>query len=342
MVNQPLLISSQDACVSKQCEIEEWEEKMEKTCYHCHPLYYQSIAVDCLYFSQQESNIRFAAKTPDPQSEDLTFYVINPKWKYDIGWRANLAFSFDSEWECNFRWTYINNHANSTPDFEPNFGVFTSLTSNGIYGYGNSFAQSIKGKWSLLMNVADLELVKPFYINSALLFRPLLGIKGCYIKRDLQVNYTDYQNNSFTALNPNQVNCSSWVHGIGPEVGLDVRFLTRSKLDLFCRTVFSSMVGNFHTNTKYSKYTQFVVTPASFTKTTIKDDVKRLFCMLQLQAAVSKRWDICGSTLEILIGWETQFWIKQLRLDTLNTLDTHTEESDLTLYGPFARIALTF
>ncbi|MBX9743673.1 MAG: hypothetical protein K2X08_00500, partial [Chlamydiales bacterium] len=75
----------------------------------------------------------------------------------------------------------------------------------------------------------------------------------------------------------------------------------------------------------------------------VKDNVPLSFSMMQLQASLSKVFAIGNhSSLELLIGWETQFWWNQNRIEWYSSLTIPSGGANLSLQGPFGRIEYKF
>ncbi len=343
----------------------------QKTCCCCNcinataPLDNMGFYIDILYFKPIQDTLKYGEKntfTMGPIDPSFATYAnpifssppgesVNQLFDYKLGVRANLQIPLNyDEWEFDLTYTYFH------PLMPPSIAIdaaqflFTTL-SNSYYPLANNSLNNqcgyINGVWRLKMDVGELELKRPFLVGKSLVIQPLLGIKTSLVRQHVQVKYQDYYLGIVGATgfppvtSPQKVIGKSKVWGVGPELGAEMKFLIPRHFSFFLRGAFSCMLGRFNTTTKY---TDFVTAVGGATGATIiREKLTRLFSVAQLQGSVSKWWMLgkCSS-LELMVGWETQVWWRQNRMNWFSTVALPPDGSDLTLQGPFGRVNITF
>lgn len=297
-----------------------------------------AISVEFLYFKAIEDTLRYAEKIPQSPTAQPVYHSIEQEWAYDPGVRASLSFAIGPDWEIAGVWTYIRPTPPSVSDYDDFNSIFMSLDVPVFNSTGNTQAKYVQGGWRLKMNVWDLELRKPVYLCDSVMLLPVFGVKGCLLDQKMSVTYSQILQTVPLDETPQHVNAKNKVWGVGPEIGLSGKLLM-PRLWSFCfRGALASLAGEFDLSTVYSQ----LLVASSGSTITINDKIFRLFSTWQLQVALSKKWDFDPGGLEIVLGWETQVWMRQNRWDFFSTLAHPPEGSDLTLYGPFAKVVFDF
>lgn len=314
-------------------------------------------SADVLYFQPVEDNLKYAetntvSLTPTGRSVDQEF-------TFKLGVRAafHIPLYYD-DWGLDLSYMYFHPTMPVTSKTDPNQFLFMTLTQTYFVQVNNALnlqCGQVTAHWKLKMDVVNAELKRSCWFGKSFFIEPIIGVQGSDIRQRLLVRYENlYINNGAIGpngplLNPKKVTSSSEVWGIGPEVGANMRFLLPQGVNLFFRAAFSSMFGQFKTTTKYTDIIATSGTPPILFSypvqnvSILKEKIARSFSMMQIQASVTKLWKF-GSTgsVELVLGWETQFWWSQNRFNWFSTVSLPSEGADLSLQGPFGRVDVQF
>lgn len=303
----------------------------------CWPSPNGSITLEFLYFKAMMDNLRYGVKYP--------FQVLHPNYvianieqhfEYDPGGRINLGFTLDDFWELEVSWTYFNAHPGTTSAFS-NQEIIPLMTSTALGGTGTSTANSLHGKWQMTMNVFNFDFKKPFCIGKTLMFAPILGVQGAIFRHVQNAEFGGVVPSTFGTPTPTKVGGTNKVWAVGPDVAIEARLLAKRRLDLYMRAAYSAMLGQFSGKTSLQDF----LNPTGANLIIIRDASTRVFSMVQVQAAVSKRWEVGRGLIELDLGWETQFWQGINRWDYLSSTVQSTG-GNLMLAGPFFRFSASF
>lgn len=319
-------------------------------------------SADVLYFQPVQDNLKYGetntvSLSPPGQSVDQSFM-------YKLGFRGAMHIPlYYDEWGLDLSYTYFYPTMPTIHKVDGNQFLFMTLTQTyfvQVNNVTNIQCGEITGNWALKMDVLNVELKRNCWLGKTLFIEPLLGVQASRVRQRLVVNYGNlFINNGANGpngpiLNAQKIVSASEVWGVGPEVGANIRFLLPQGFNLFFRAAFSSMFGQFKTTTKYSEFLAtsggptamppgpLVTVPVS-NISTLKETIARSFSMMQVQASFAKLWKF-GKTgsVELVLGWETQFWWSQNRMNWFSTVALPSEGSDLSLQGPFGRLDVQF
>ncbi len=303
------------------------------------PLSNGKVSLEMLYWEGVEESLRYAMKNLTAATPSSPF--VNQNWGYDPGARASIFIPlFYDEWDAGLTYTYFYSTPPATHVKDPEGDLLASLNFSSISSSPWQAATAAKGKWNLKMNVVDFEMTRPFVIGQALLLQPSMGGKACFIRQKVDVHYTYTLKERASAVpqsNAGRIRAHSSVWGVGPEIGCEMRFLIPKHISLSIKGAFSAMLGNFSGVTSYSDYANPDWEGLLVEKKTA------LFEVGQMQVGLSKWWRIKdASSLELTLGWESQIWWGQMRMNWWSTAVLPPEGSTLTVKGPFFRGAFNF
>jgi hypothetical protein len=310
------------------------------------PLHNGNFVVEFLYWEGVEESLRYAMKNWTAVTPSSP--IVNQKLHYSPGARASIyaPLCFD-EWEVGLVYTYFYSTPPTTHVEDPEGDLLASLNFALISSAVEQPAYSATGRWNLKMNVLDLELVRPFVISQSLMLQPLMGGKACFVRQKIDVHYDylydhpNYFNQGYEpetdASNARHIRAHSSVWAVGPEFGCEMRFLIPKHISLSIKGAFSALLGNFSGSTSYSDYKGLT------TEALITENKTAMFEVGQLQCALSKWWRIKSeSSLELTLGWESQIWWGQMRMNWWSTIVLPPQGSTLTVKGPFFKAACSF
>jgi hypothetical protein len=303
---------------------------------------YASISADFLYFKAVEDSLAYALRTPSAWvSGRFSGSFVEPDWDYFPAVRAALAITTATCWDIAAYWTYVYS-SRSTSASSDSYDLYTIMTQATPALSGNAFVNHVAGKWKLNFNVAELLLEGSICLTKNFSLQPAFGIAGAMIRQNVNVRYEDYLIVS-PAVSPQHVTGKNATWGVGPKIALGMVFFMPRDFSFDFLAGFASLLGKSDAKTKYSQFLKsqaLVTSPNDFLEFT--EDSNRLFSMMQIQASLEKRWGCDGDGFSLMLGWETQVWFRQMRLNYFGTIDAVSTGADLTLQGPFIRASLLF
>lgn len=319
---------------------------------------------DVLYFKPVQDNLKYAeTNTISLSPPGKSLYQ---KFSYKLGFRLGVEIPiWYDNWTISSTYLYFHPIMPPARKTDNNQFLFMTLTQP-YYPLVNNFLNvqcgGVKGSWRLRMDSLDLALKRAYQISRSFFIDPILGLQTAEIRQRIEVNYEDIYiingsqpvpGNPLPIISPQKVVATSDVWGVGPELGAEFRFVIPREFNLFFKCLYSCMMGNFNTTTKYTDLLAstsvgispnvIIVTVPQEGSSIMKESLARVFSVLQLQASLSKVWNLNQyGSFECMIGWETQLWWGQNRFNWYSTATMPSEGADLTLQGPFARMNLKF
>lgn len=298
------------------------------------------ISGDLLYFKAVEDSLSFIFNTTNSLDTKNTGQFggsfVEPDWEYTTGFRLALSIPTTLvSWDLDFGWTSVSNNSNKVSKTSNSYSIYTELSQVNLGSSGDAFVNNASGKWHLNLNAFDITLASQIDMNKNLRLKPVLGVEGAIVKQKMAVSYTNFIIQSTYANPPQRVFGKNSTWGIGPKVGLGMTVCMPVDINFFAS--FSSLFGKGKAKTTYSNMLNQPNVPTS-----IMANLTRLFYQVQLQISVEKSWEWKKGFSSVSIGWETQSWFRQLRLNYYATIESPSPGSDLTLQGPFAKILIGF
>jgi hypothetical protein len=158
--------------------------------------------------------------------------------------------------------------------------------------------------------------------------RPFLGVKGGAIRQSIDAHYHELTIDSFLTTNSGKEHLKNNFWGVGPTGGVNTKWNIWST-----DSNFLNFFGDFSTATMWGSWTC-----ADVYKNTVHKkysiDTKNAALGALFRGFVGVGWDADlrskKSHFAAKLGFETQVWLNQLRLSTLQIQRLH---GDLTLQG---------
>jgi len=298
-----------------------------------------SVGLDFLYFKAVEDTLKYGEKDSNFGSYPLPdkSKTIQQSFNYSPGLRVTLDLPSYDSWLLGFSYMHFSVIPRTIHQKDAYGRIFGSLISPVYYAPANENISKLSGKWKLKLDSFDVLLKKKIILDNSFLASIFMGLQGCSIHQKVTVDYTFF-NPRKTLASPQSVKGFSSVFGIGPEIGTELKLIFPHAFSFFAKASFSCILGSFKTHTNYTK----PIIP-TYEKISLKDRPLRVCTVSQLQMAFSKWWSSSSCVdIEITIGWETQVWSRQMRMNWFNTLSCPPDGSDLTLHGPFANLSFWF
>lgn len=295
----------------------------------------QNLVVDYLYFRAIEDTLKYGETNFNLSAPT---HAIEQDFNYNSGVRATVNIPTYDRWLLSGSYTYFRAHPSKVTASDPAGNIFANLVVPTYFSPVNQQVTNLSGEWTIRMQVFDILFKKGIVIGKSLQVEPFFGLQGCSIKQQVDVDYI-YSKPRASLAPPQKVKGISRVSGIGPELGTEVKLLFPCQISFFARGGFSCLLGSFKMHTDYGNLLNCPVSR----KISLHDHKLRIFSVAQLQVALSKWWCTSrNSELELTVGWETQVWWRQMRMNWFSTLASPPDGSDLTLHGPFVRLSLGF
>ena len=213
-----------------------------------------SLSVEYLYWKIQEDQLYPAILTTQSsenglKTSDLT--LKNQKFEYTSGFRAAIGYDFPDESSViKCAWTRI--RPSTTADYSTSDPK--GLIAISFFDQTNSdvpHAESIVSQWNLNYDMIDLELGSKHITSNCFYFCPKIGLKGGWINQTqtLQVNNIPLGQPA-TEIVQGTVKRRNDFSGIGPSVGVDLRFAFGPQFGIFSTVNGALLYGKFDLKTE--------------------------------------------------------------------------------------------
>ncbi len=255
-----------------------------------------------------------------------TFSAPSLSFDWDVGFRVGLGYGMKyDQWDTQLSWARFNTSAQNEvsggvilPEF---FGAF-------LHGDGPDFG---KIDWSLFYNMIDWDLGRSYWVSDHLSFRPFFGLQGGSIHQTIDSQWhVVSQSVNGVSIPVNYIaheNLHNNFWGIGPLGGINTKWIwghtSAYRFHLFGDLSSAWMWGVWACDDVYTN-----PTPATIS-TNMPDST---LGALMLRGIMGLGWDAAINKINfsLQLGFETQFWLNQLRIPTFQQLRLH---GDLTLQG---------
>lgn len=248
-------------------------------------------------------------------------------FSWDYGFRVGASYSFlYDDWDVAASWTWFRTSATHRIPQMPNTDISPEFFAAFLSG---TPPKSMKVHWALLFDMIDLELGRSYWVSKNLSLRPFVGVKGGWIYQPIRGHYYNLIVSSVPTDLSAREHLENNFWGAGPLGGVNTKWQLREfgshVIDLFgdfsmatlwgtwrCSDVFENSVGNISSvNTNNSTL------GALMFRGFLGFEWNTYFC-------------VSDSLLSVRLGFETQIWLNQLRLNTFQLQRLH---GDLTLQG---------
>ncbi|MCB1110325.1 MAG: hypothetical protein KDK64_05035 [Chlamydiia bacterium] len=262
--------------------------------------------------------------------------VQSVNWTWDPGFKVALGWNFcHGCWDMilEYTWFYTNVGDSKRSQFlQPGFEILTpAFATTTIPNFEKAHAH-----YDLHYQVGDLEIGRNFYVSRSLKLRPFIGIKGTWQKQDYNVFYETLPLQ--VAMQQLLFNYSARfdhsVWGIGVRGGLNTSWQFSRIFSLYGNMAFSGLWLHYDTDRKDQFNLIDTTLPLTVERTTvnIQDHLRIIKPVIELAIGLrAETYFGCGRYHFLLqAGWETQIWLNQTLLISLND---HYDRFDLTLQG---------
>jgi hypothetical protein len=185
-----------------------------------------------------------------------------PNFKYDAGFRIGLINHCACDcYDIALNWTHFHTKANVTgaTDTTANTTFFSDWER--IVGADATFAE---GRYTLNMDLLDLEWGRKYYVSNCFVLRPNIGLRGARIDQNYRISsYSDTATPDTVPLDDfySEVKTRSNQLAIGPRVGLDVEVHVGCGVVVFGQAAGAIIFGKFDNHSK--EYFEDYANPSS-------------------------------------------------------------------------------
>lgn len=275
--------------------------------------------------SQEVSSIWADVIATDDDVTNIQVPGFNFKWDY--GFRLGVGFNLlHDQWDTVFYWTRF--HTGARHAISPILQLVPAQEFFAGFLSGDN-PRSMSATWCISFNVADWELGRSYCMSNGLSMRPFLGIKAGWINQLIHARYDGLIIDEVFTNNYGKEHLKNNFFGIGPSVGLNSKWKLYNR-----RSPFFSLFGDFSTALLWGTWTCSDVYKNTLLYTSCVNTPKSSLGALAFRGFMGIEWDMCinedKSHVTAKIGYEMQFWLNQLRI---NTFQLQRLQEDLTLQG---------
>lgn len=303
-------------------ELPEYSETQAITC-ECQKIDL-SLSIEYLYWKIQEDQLYAAIIAPQSASNGALnkteLSLKNQKFEYKSGFRAAIGCDFpDESLGIKCAWTRI--HPRTTVDYSVSNPQ--DLIAISFFDQTNSdvpHAESVRSHWNLDFDMLDLDLGSQFTIGNHFYFRPKIGLKGGWINQTQKLRVNNIPlGQPATETVQGTVKRRNDFSGIGPSVGVDLRFAFGPHFGLFSTVSGALLYGKFDLKTETTLADTLDNNGmSSGPQNTILNNSKYFFSPT-VQCVIGGDWIWClfqNCCIHCGVAYEAQFWWNQMRSNT--------------------------
>lgn len=213
-----------------------------------------STSVEYLYWKTQEGALYpaiLALQDVENGVNIMDIELLNQKFDYTSGVRATLGYTLPCMcYDVALAWTYI--RPDTRVSFSsPNPHNFIAISFLDQTNSDVSHAGSITSHWNLNFNMLDLELARQITFGRWFTMRPYIGLKGGWIYQSQRMVVDDIElgQSPVIELVEGKVDRINNFKGIGPRVGVDLRYALASEFGIFGTISGALVYGKFDIKT---------------------------------------------------------------------------------------------
>lgn len=269
---------------------------------------------------------------------------------WDGGFRIGLGYDLPCDgWDVAAYWTWFRTTAHGHADSDFAAGEFLLP----VWGDGDKFiADSVHAKWTLNLNILDVELGREFCVSPCLSLRPFVGIRAAWVDQKYRVrnegHIVDVGDTSIDIGSEENIHMKSKFSGVGVLGGLDSEWKVGCGFSLYGEVAASILWGHFDRNTRevhtFDLDVEIAERDLLDLDATIcarqKDNNGHGGCRAITDAALGVRWkqffDCDRIALTLSVGWEHHCFFDQNRFQNIASLlrpNPREERGDLYTQG---------
>lgn len=217
---------------------------------------------DCLSLGTEEAYSQFPGGRRIESSREKTL-----DFKYDPGFRIGLATICPCDcWDLAVNWTHFHSKANAHGAIH---GARSDADNEVVFipewqRNGEALPDYARGKWTLDLDLVDLEFGRKYYVSSCFILRPHFGLRGARVDQGFRVFSEANRENPYDVFGTGSyvsgVKAKNNFLGVGPRIGIDLELALPciNNVKLFGQAAGSLVFGKFdrHAKERFQDFTQ--------------------------------------------------------------------------------------
>lgn len=214
------------------------------------------LSLDVLYWRSEVEGTEYTIT--DNIGTDLipwqgTMKNIGASW--DWGFRVGVGYTFEhDDWDAQLQYTYFNNTFSAVTQAGNNDSLTTlrapSFIVSGSTSDTLSNAEKATSQFNLWLNNLDLTLGRNYFVSANLALRPFIAVQTAWMDLKQDTQYTGGTTGSLLANNTIILQEKSDFWGMGPEFGLNSRWVLGNGISFFGLIQGALLYGNFDVDYK--------------------------------------------------------------------------------------------
>ena len=180
---------------------------------------------------------------------DAEFDHMHFKWDWGFHLGVGVNLSHD-EWDSLLNWTHFRTTASQDTDCCQNGPDATTI-------YPQFFAKrpqdpnqqpvvtGSNAKWKLRLDMVDWELGRKFFTGRWLSIRPFMGLRGAWIRQNMDINYFDENGVDIPTDQFYEVDMKNKFWGVGPRIGMNTQWNFSKEFSFYGDAAISLLYGRF-------------------------------------------------------------------------------------------------
>ncbi len=186
-----------------------------------------SLNIEYLYWKAEQSGITYGvspdALTLTPPAPNTT--VLRQNFGWNSGFRLGAAHEFAcTDFDLSLQWTRFNDNRTTTPREEVIIATELLGVLNDVIVGGTLNGGVISSQWKLDFNMFDLNLGSTLIRNPYYSINSYIGVKGGWVNQKQKITYTNFINTTTAETVTAQVDETNKFYGIGPKLGVAMRY----------------------------------------------------------------------------------------------------------------------
>lgn len=175
--------------------------------------------------------------------------VKQPNFKYDPGFRIGIANYCSCDcWDFAVNWTHFHTKAKSRAKIDIDADTLFFSDWERVVGAN---ASDVYGRYSLNLDLVDIEFGRKFYVSNCFVLRPEFGLRFARIHQTYRIESSfDNDDNGVLDIFESNAKSRSNFLAVGPRVGLDVELQLCGGLSFFGCAAGSIVFGKFDNHSR--------------------------------------------------------------------------------------------
>ncbi len=186
-----------------------------------------AIEASFIYWQPLQDNMEIGINTSsaaDPRVlSGATNNTINFSSDYQPGFQVGLGMNLDwDNWDSFLEYTWFHN-SQTTSSTGTGFASIFPVQGDPVTDDAGQTNDTMSGKWTLKMDLADWQLARAHYVGTRLTYRPYFGIRAAWIREKYNLTGVNTGVVGTAATSTVHNSFTSW--GVGPQVGFSTNYL---------------------------------------------------------------------------------------------------------------------